>query len=164
MNTNTNLKVKTLLECIKTTQWHDQAKSEYNIGIYRRGIDTIHDKIFELTALASNELDSGRRDSDRLISLYKDMICRASEIVAELHSETEEPVDEPANEPANEPAKQPVLNKIDGVSVEGEYKGFKFGEKVDSKNIYTDEVDRLTEELDDMTKEPTMSKNARRQQ
>ena len=164
MNTNTNLKVRTLLECIKTTQWHDQAKSEYNIGIYRRGIDTIHDKIFELTALASNELDSGRRDSDRLISLYKDMICRASEIVAELHSETEE-VAGPEKQPQPEPPEvETMLNQIDGVSVEGEYKGFKFGEKVDAKNIYTDEVDRLTEELDDMTKEPTMSKNARRQQ
>ena len=163
MNTNTNLKVRTLLECIKTTQWHDQAKSEYNIGIYRRGIDTIHDKIFELTVLASNELDSGRRDSDRLISLYKDMICRASEIVAELRSELRSETEE-VDEPAKQPETEPMLNQIDGVSVEGEYKGLKFGEKVDAKNIYTDEVDRLTEELDDMTKEPTMSKNARRQQ
>ncbi len=70
MNKEAARKCQALLKCINQIKWEDENLNNYSSNLYRRGLDSIHDRIFELTQKASGVLDKHYPDNDMLISMY----------------------------------------------------------------------------------------------
>ena len=154
MNKEAARKCQALLKCVNQIKWEDENLNNYSSNLYRRGLDSIHDRIFELTQKASGVLDEHYPDNDMLISMYHDMIMHASAALSVLNED----------EKCNEVSTPEFVEFVSNTTPTANSVAFSLPDE-DRPNVNeaSMDVDRIAQEIDDITNgRAVMSKNARR--